>query len=200
MIKIKSNNNLYNNSLEESNILKIATHNIRGMKNNELKQQQIINEIKEDKLHVIELTETNINKQLGKYIFKYESNYNAYYNKEMKQEQGTGVVLIFHKELTKHIQKVISVEDRIIYADLYFKGRNKIRIINIYMNASTNEKQKRENTIKEIIKIIKEGLNEKFKIIIMGDFNSDAEKIQERINTGSQIKWQDKLIKYLLDS
>src|SRR5438105_4759310 len=97
MIKIKSNNNLYNNSLEESNILKIATHNIRGMKNNELKKQKIINKIK------------------------------------------------------------------------------------------------------EIIKIIKEGLNEKFKIIIMGDFNSDAEKIQERINTGSQIKWQDKLIKYLLD-
>ena len=75
-------------------------------------------------------------------------------NKSLNQVLGSGVGIIINKELGKHISKVYRFKDRIIYIDLLFKEKNKIRILNLYINVSLNNKEERIETINKASKII----------------------------------------------
>ena len=177
-IQEDNNNLLNNNNNDKNNLIKIAIHNVQGIKNNKIKQEMIFQEIINNKYKIVGLTETNINYSIGKYLNRFNKNYQVWTNKESYQKLGSGVALIIHNDIAKYIQKVISIKDRIIYCDLYFQGKNKIRIINCYINTDKNNRKEREDTYNNIIKIIKEVKSKKFKIIIMRDLNTDIIEVQ----------------------
>src|SRR5438132_9563033 len=117
------------------------------------KQIQIIKEIKNNKIHIMGISETKLNYNNAKFLYKNETEYQAWFSKEKTNTMGSGVALIIHNNIAKHVQKVEMIGNRIIYADMYFKGKIKLRVIQVYVNASINNKSKREepvNNTKEI--------------------------------------------------
>ena len=57
--------------------------------------------------------------------------------------RGSGVSLLIKNELTPFIQKYKSYKGHILYINFFFKGKNKLRIIQIYIPANTTNKEGR---------------------------------------------------------
>src|SRR5438105_4990153 len=90
---LKNNNNTININQTTHNTINIATHNIQGM-NDTNKQIQIIEEIKNNEIHIIGLSETNLNHNIAKYIYKNNSNYLAWFSRSENDIRGSGMALI----------------------------------------------------------------------------------------------------------
>jgi len=56
-----------------------------------------------------------------------------------------------------HVANVISRKGRMISIDLNFKGTNRIRIINIYINCNERKKSERESLIDDLKDLLIEG-------------------------------------------
>ncbi|CAH1771510.1 7160_t:CDS:1, partial [Entrophospora sp. SA101] len=72
-------NNNENNIEIDGNLLKIANHNVMGMKD-PVKQEQIINTIETLQLDVLGLSETNLNNRTASHIYKNNKNYSSFWS------------------------------------------------------------------------------------------------------------------------
>ena len=75
-----------------------------------------------------------------------------------------------------------------------FKG---IRIINIYVNSNEQEFQTREQLLKELSSLIIEANTKRFHLMVMGDFNADAKKLDNDVKLSKKHKY--KIINILRD-
>src|SRR5436853_6552639 len=98
------NNNNYNNLNDRSNILsnttastiypfKIMTQNIQGL-NSKAKQDQLLQFLELNKINIMGLSETKLRDKTGKFVFKNNSNYIAYFHNNKDNINSTGVGLI----------------------------------------------------------------------------------------------------------
>ena len=176
----------------ESNIpIKICTHNVRGL-STQSKQFQLIQYVELNNIQVMGLSETKLKNFTAKYNFKQLKNYTTFFDNNSSAPSGAGVGLLVHNNLAKHIHKVGKYNGRIIYIDFSFKGHNKIRIIQIYLQANIHDRKDIEQTYKYLSNIVHEAHNKNIKIILMGDFNIDPEK-----RNIDQRKWRYKILNTL---
>src|SRR5215213_9812650 len=154
--------------------LKIATHNVRGF-NNESKQKIFRTFYKENKIDIIGITETKLNKNNGKICMNNIESYKTWWESADDNSSGAGVGIMVKNELSKHIYKVHKNKGRLIAIDMKFRGHSDIRIINVYVESNDAEKEQRKETISILLKWINQGKYENKKIIVMGDFNADPE-------------------------
>ena len=87
--------------------------------------------------------------------------------------------------------------ERYLYIDLYLAGHHKLRVIVVYLQANMTEKEERITLQHEIIILIKNSNYEKFYTIIMGNFNTNLDRYNEKITNNSTINWKYNLIDQL---
>ncbi|CAJ0834398.1 13862_t:CDS:2, partial [Entrophospora sp. SA101] len=126
-------------------------------------------------MDIIGISETKLNRNNSKHCMRKCNTFQSFWSSHPDQPNSAGVGLLISKSLARHIVKIEKYQGRIIYADLYFKGKKKLRIIQVYINSNTNKKQERITTSKQVIKYCQEALNKNFFTIVMGDFNADPE-------------------------
>ena len=91
-----------------------------------------------------------------------------------------GVGIAVKMGLHLHVANILSRKGRLISLDLNFKGTDRIRIINVYINCNEKEKEERESLIDDLKDLLVEAKKNNYRIIIMGDFNADAEKYDKK--------------------
>src|ERR1043165_6429516 len=137
---IKNNNNKNNGSTTYP--CRIVTQNIQGL-NDVTKQQQLLDTMKIDHIDIMGLSETKLSQQRSKHIYTGNQHYNAYFNNDGDQH-STGVGIIVSKDYSKYIHRAIGYKGRVLYIDLFMKGRIKLRIIQVYFHANFNNNNKKE--------------------------------------------------------
>jgi len=90
---------------------------------------------------------------------------------------ASGISIIIRKQLALHVHSCKSYKGRIIYVNLFFKGKTKIRIIQFYNYADLKHKNENLLLYDELFKYILEAQKLQYYIIVMGDFNVKPEEI-----------------------
>src|SRR5437868_7430996 len=162
----------------ELNKLTIATHNVQGL-NDPLKFQTWIEYCNEKNYNIISMTETKIAESkynklqfTNPYYHIYTSNCNKIIAK--KQESSMGTAIAISRPLQPYIHNIQTEPGTAILIDLFFPQNQRLRIISVYLpsnNASLNLQ-----TQKKITNWISYAITHNLEIIILGDFNSDANK------------------------
>src|SRR5438132_2156021 len=153
-----------------------------------------MNQIEKINYQIVGLSETKLDSTTAQHIYKENKNYKMWWGTDDNNIYGTGVALILHNDLAKYVQNVQTCLGRIIYVDLFIKGKIQLRIIQVYMNASLNDKISRDITTSQVIKIVIQAVQKKALIIIMGDFNVDANEYQKCVQLGRKKHWRFDLI------
>src|SRR6266480_2070756 len=148
--KIQKNNNINKNNNNRNNHqivpststntnrpLRVVTHNVQGL-TDLTKQKQLLDTLHLDHIDIIGLFETKLNTTASKYIFRNNKHYKAFFNNDSDSPMGSGVGIIISNEYAKYVTKVHSYKGRLIYIDLHMKGKIKLRIIQVYLPASTS--------------------------------------------------------------
>ena len=200
-INLYSLNNLKNSEKQKKIIkinkyIKIATHNVRGF-NVEFKQHELFDKYEHLNIDIIGITETKLNEKQSRITLNNYKKYKSWWTGIPDQNKTGGVGIAVKKGLDLHVANVICKLGRLISIDLFFKGSAKTRIINIYVNCNEQEKVERDNLLNELNKLVNEAENKNYNIIIMGDFNADAEKFD--LSTSNKIKGKYKIIQNLRD-
>src|SRR5688572_24142481 len=165
------NNNTTEKIISTDHPFRFLTQNIQGF-NSTSKQEQILDFMSSYNVDVLGLSETNLPNSLARHIYKKNSQYTAYFNNHESDIRGSGVGLVFNNYYAKNIHRVHGYKGRIIYADLFFKGRTKFRIIQIYLPASPRHDPDLTKDIhRQLITYIEDALRKQYKLIVMGDFN-----------------------------
>src|SRR5436190_1632928 len=176
--------------------LNIVTQNIRGL-TNKAKQDQIIHFMELNKIHIMGLAETKANTRTLNFNFKeHNDKYFTYFHNKNEHSMGAGIGLIIDKNISKFITKKGSFMGRIIFIDLELKGKNRVRIIQVYIYAKfdNNNKVEINNVYKQINNLIDEAQKKQTKIILMGDFNANPEKYKKDYNRNGQYHWKFNLL------
>ena len=169
-----------------NNTFQIATNNVRGL-SEPAKQRQLMNYIQENKIDIMGVSETKLNTRTAEFMYKHHDSYLSWWNCEDSNQAGSGVGLIINKNIAQYIQSVRGHKGRVIYADLFMKGRIKLRIIQLYINANMTQKVETLELYSYISKLIQQGIRDNFYPIVMGDFNANLIKLNEIINRGGSI-------------
>src|SRR5204863_7310810 len=122
----------------------------------------------------------------------------TFWTPKLPSSVSGGLGFIIHEQYSKFVQHVTRWSDRILAIDLYMAGRNKLRIINVYIppiNSISCNKTLRQETINETLRLIKEVSGSH--CIVMGDFNMDLDDFTYKANQGSQIPPSYHLLSYL---
>ena len=162
------------------NTFNIATHNVMGM-NCPLKQQLIMNYIKEFKFDFFGISESKLTTKSAELLWNNNSDYLSQWYCSDDYFRSAGVGLVVHHNYAKYIQEVKGFKGRVLYMKLFLKGRQKIMIIQIYVHASDADKQAKSELYNYIFDLVSNAKRDGFRIIVMGDFNVDPAKLQPRV-------------------
>src|SRR5688572_17740724 len=142
------------------------------------------------------LTETRHVSQLElKIQHKDDSDYVSFWNKSTSTFEGVG--LLIKRTWSSHIFKTHCNHDRYIYIDLLFKGKLKLRVINVYLPSSNQQKELSIKIQNEIMHLLKESIEQHYHIIIMGDFNCDLDEYYNIIDRQKSVRFKYRLVHYL---
>ena len=183
------------NTLNSS--LRIASHNVNGL-NSKGKQLSLIQSMNHKHLDILGICDTRLNQKNANFACNSDSNYRTFWTPKLPLSVSGGLGLIIHKQYSKFVQHVTRWSDRILAIDLYMAGRNKLRIINVYippLNSTSHNTNLRQDTINETLRLIKDVSNSH--CIILGDFNMDLDDFTYKANQGSHIPSSYNLFSYL---
>ena len=162
----------------ELNMLTIATHNVQGI-NDSLKFQTWIEHCNEQNYNIISMTETKIAESkynklqfTNPYYYIYTSNCNKTIAK--KQESTMGTAIAISRPLQPYIHNIQTEPGTAILIDLFFPQNQRLRIISVYL--PSNNTSLNLQTQQKITNWINYATTHNLEIIILGDFNSDANK------------------------
>lgn len=127
---LERNDNLYNNTP-----LRISTLNVRGVNNN--KMDFIVDHMNDNNIGILGISETNLQNRNIKYVFRNNDKYTGYFTND-DEWRGSGVGIIVQKKYDNYIFNHQKVDGRLILIDMATK-RQKIRIIQIYINSNSKE-------------------------------------------------------------
>ena len=176
--------------------LKIATNNVCGI-SLITKQEQLLTLIDDLKLDILGVSETKLKTKQTHSLLKSSNEYQSWWNCDDTSPHSSGVGLIMHSSIAKYVQLVRGYKGRVIYANLYLRGRFKLRIIQVYVHANRADKIARLDCDKYIIQTIQQAHIQQFKVVIMGDFNADPDILNELIAEGKKFHWKYKLLAQL---
>ncbi|RIA79717.1 Endonuclease/exonuclease/phosphatase, partial [Glomus cerebriforme] len=202
--KNKNNNNNNNRNNNNSNNISspplppspstptfhIMTLNVQGL-NSKKKQHQLSHMMDLHHISILGLSETKLSNSVAPYIFKKSSNYKLYSHNTDNNINSSGVSLLLSKEMDKYVHKHESYKGHIIYVDLFMKGHIKLRIIQIYLHATTTgNRPDIEDIYEHLFKFIEKALDNNFKIILMGDFNLKYDEFNKEYKRKGHAHWK----------
>jgi len=114
---------------------------------------------------------------------------------------GSGFGLIIAKEYSKYVQKSYGYKGRVIYVDLFMKGRIKLRIIQVYLHTSLSGNRKEiEDVHSYIFKLLDDARQHHFETILMGDFNRSLEEFNYEYRRKGTFHWSYNIFHQLLSA
>ncbi|CAG8655590.1 11466_t:CDS:2, partial [Diversispora eburnea] len=145
---VTNNQNINNNNTEininikdnDNSFFKLATHNVRGF-NDFVKRNLFYNYIKNNRIDIMGISETKCSENKEKWFMDDKDKFRIHWS---SGGAGSGVALIFSRELNKYVCNVKKYKGRAISVNLALPKKNKMRIIQIYLSS-----RKKEN--KEVI-------------------------------------------------
>src|SRR6185436_12315269 len=166
--------------------LKLATHNINGLKANSQKLESLYEWMIDNELDIVGLSETNISAKEGFFLTRNLEGYKSFWSNACpNKKKGSGVGLLISNQWEKHLGRIDRVNEYIVLASFMFK---QLEIMVIMMYLPPNDKEKQRLIQKTIIdKYIKR--LERTQMVIMGDFNSVVDVNLDRL-TKSKKKQQ----------
>src|SRR5579859_4708695 len=186
--------NIYNNMKKDINLnreepllkfIKIGIHNVRGF-NRDYKRKEFMDFYRDNKVDIIGLSETKINKKTGKNIEKAQKKEDTFMGYKIWfegiDEENTkteGVALAINEQLVQHVTEIGRYMGRIIWAILKYKGKLNLWIINIYVNSDLKEKTERKLLLKKLKDLLKNAEDKKEDVILLGNLNADREKWEQ---------------------
>src|SRR3984957_18104309 len=187
--------------IDQSNIkdsyFNIATNNVSGI-SEPVKQEQIMNLIVEKSIDVFGLSETKLKTRTAKLLYRNDLSYTSWWGCDNDHLDATGVGLIIYNNISKYVQKVKHYKGRVIHAILFLKGKIKLCIMQVYIQAHDLDKKEKIACYKYIIDNINQCRKEKIEIIIMGDFNVDLEILVDlECSNVRSIHWKYTLVQKL---
>jgi exonuclease III len=161
----------------KQSILTLATLNVSTLTDSKVIDLQDL--MLEQKIQILALSETNRPDSQTKHLFNNnKQKLIAHFHNTDQAFKGKGVGIILSEIYDRHIYNKGVYNGRIIYLDLHFKPKKKIRIINYYGEANKNSADHRdeyEKTKEKLLQIIQEAKHKNMELILMGDFNSKYE-------------------------
>ncbi|GBC01805.1 hypothetical protein RclHR1_04340002 [Rhizophagus clarus] len=177
--------------LLDSTITKITSTNIRTLNKN--KFISLIDAMKDYNIDIYGLSETNCSERQAK-IWQHQLGVHGYFDYSQLGGKGQGVGIIIDAKYNIFVHKAVGHKGRIIYLNLYFSDKRKLRLIQVYLNANQKERPQIEALYKYIDDTISNAQLRDMKIIIMGDFNINYRKyLMAFVNN----KWQFSLFRTL---
>ena len=150
--------------------IKIAFHNINGVKTDNTKIDSLLDIAEEKGLDIIGLCETNIQDREGHWLIKEEETYRGFWaSADKEKKKGSGVAIIMHQRIEKHLARINRWSPYIIEANFVFK-REVWCLFVIYIPPNNREIEK-EICKKLLNRIDQVQKKQETKVLIMGDFN-----------------------------
>ena len=186
-------NNSSRDCMERKTEIKVATHNINGIKSNTHKVEFLLEWASDNAIDILGVAETNITHTEGIWINKEQSKYRSFWSSSNKdKKKGSGVGLLISKQWEKFIGQIERFNEYLISVSLVLK---QLEIIVIMLYAPPNNDQEKKTLRKAIIKkYINRSLRSQ--MIVMGDFNSIIDAELDRTPKLKYIK-QDPFLNWL---
>ena len=189
---------------DSSNTISFATINVRGL-NLSSKFDAVLDDLFQENISVIALQETKFTNLTAQCLFKEycaKSNntypYRAYWSFSPSDRAG-GVGLIITSFISKYVQRIHRKDSRFIAIDLFLPNQ-KLKIVNVYGFQRHDFNTSGKDFNNWVIKHLTQAAQNKFEIIVMGDFNTDPTKYIDALTTGRTPKPYYSLTEYLLNN
>ena len=163
----------------KNNTFKLGMHNIRGI-NKTVDQNNLLQEIKDEKIDILGLSETKLTQEVADFTFKNQDNYKVFHSCNNDQPYGSGVSILVHKKLERNIYRVERIEGYVLTINFLFKGKKRLCLIQVYL---PNDQKRSKEVQKQIKKHIREGKLNDANIVVMGDFNATNNPLEDRASS-----------------
>ena len=184
--------------MRDFSTLKLGTHNINGLKVNSHKLDMFLDQMREENIDIIGISETNISERQGKFLIPKGSDYIGFWAKASENKiKGSGVGLVIKRNWEKHIGQIDRFRNYYISVLLLFK-KVKLIVINIYIPPSDKEEKKKIQQY--VIRKIREYERNRTQVIVMGDFNDIRSRELDQNKEGSGRKQTLPLLRWLENS
>src|SRR6266511_4557288 len=172
-----NNSNILNNYNFPTNKISCATINIRGL-NDTIKQTNLINECLHHHINILAIQETHFKNQSCRHIL---SNHPLYHNLWAHDVTNpcSGVGFLISRDIAKYIHRSNSYKGRVLSLDFQFKGKKKLRIINIYIPPRHNSFRQHIQTF--VKTLINSSIDDNYELILLGDFNTNIDRFNTRL-------------------
>jgi len=157
--------------VEDFQTLKVASHNINGIKGNSIKLELLLDWARKENIDMIGINETNTTGRQNIFNLKNQDNYlGILSDAEENKKKVSGVGLILCKKWEKHLSQVKRRNAYYLETLFVFK-RHKVLVLVIYI--PHNDPKIRKDIQQQVIKRTLECQRKEkaTKVIILGDFN-----------------------------
>src|SRR5688572_20882643 len=113
------------------NAISFVSLNVCGMSSSN-RQLALLTIIQQRQFTFIGVQDTQIASHHSLHNFKQNKEYDSWWSIRSQSNQNTGVGILIQKQFSKYVQKVYKISARIIFIDLFFPGRKKLRFFSLY--------------------------------------------------------------------
>ncbi|EXX51840.1 hypothetical protein RirG_258190 [Rhizophagus irregularis DAOM 197198w] len=169
--------------MDIKNTFKITTINVSRL-NTTLKQEQVLNYMKINKISCLIVTETKLQTASAKIIYKEYKDITTLWSCDDDNYFSSGVGIIMNNDYAKYVIKKDIIEGRALKLTLLLKGKIRFTIIAIYNFLNNSYKNKILEFYTKLEEILTAEKKLKAKIVCIGDFNAsyDTAIAQQRAN------------------
>src|SRR3989440_11382544 len=186
----------------------IATQNIRGGLSHLSKQIAILSLLTNlppstTRIDIFGLAHTGLTVKQAKFAFTYDIflNYKPFFSSAPDKYLHSGVGLLLHNSFAIYVQKTGSLPGRVLYIDLYIKGKSKLRIIQTYVPLFNTDNKETIDKVKSFLsKTISEATRNNMKIFVMGDLNCHSDKWMHYVDNGLKAPSQFNILELLVSN
>ncbi|GBC43778.2 RNA-directed DNA polymerase from mobile element jockey-like [Rhizophagus irregularis DAOM 181602=DAOM 197198] len=173
-----------------NNTFKITTINVSGL-NTTLKQEQVLNYMKINKISCLIVTETKLQTASAKMIYKDYKDITTWWSCDDDNHFLTGVRIIMNNDYAKYVIKKDIIENQALKLTLLLKEKIRFTIIAIYNFSNNSHKDEILEFYMKLEEILTAEKKLQDKIVCIGDFNAsyDTAIAQQRANR--KIFWKD---------
>src|SRR5260363_161839 len=159
--------------VRRNNLVTIAFHNINGIKSDNTKLESLLDFAEGKKIDIVGLCETNIQEKESQWLIKKEEKYRGFWaSAEEEKKKRSGVALFVYKRVENYLARVFRWSSYLIEANLVFKNETWYLFV-VYIPPNDQEVEK-ELCKKLVSRIEQVQCSDKAKVLIMGDFNTEA--------------------------
>ena len=176
--------------MDINNTFKITTINVSGL-NTILKQEQVSNFMKINKIGCLIVTETKLQTTSAKMIYKDNKDITTWWSCDNDNHFSTGVGIIMDNNYAKFVIKKDIIEGRALKLTLLLKGKIRFTIIAIYNFSNNSYKDEIIEFYKKLEEIITTEKKLQAKIVCAGDFNACYDSMIAQQKANRKIFWKE---------